>query len=157
MFQALIDKFEKLAEINSNEVIHEVFEDPELQEKIVELNKQQLLEGKGKDFNDLPKYIDDPYFKTIKSAKAYESFKQNISPNHNKPSGVMDFYINGQFHSTIRMKNGSDNFSLISDSDIADDVQLKTGNEALGLADESFEIIRPEVLEKMRENLHNRL
>lgn len=160
MFEALINKFERLATIDQNQIIHDILENMNIQQEIIRLNKEQLLEGKGADFNDLPKYIDDPFFKTIKAAKAYQKFKEKISPNPHgvKPIGVMDFYITGEFHNSIKVINSLTEFKLVSDSDIAQDVQFKTGGQALGLSSESLDmffipLIKNIIIEKIKERL----
>lgn len=157
MFEALIDKFKAISEIEGNKTIHEILERQEFQEEIVELNKQQLLDGRGADNSSLPRYEDDPFFKTQKAAKAYEAWKLKISPSKNKPAGVMDFYINGKFHDTIKMKNNSDNFLLTSDSEIASDVQSKTGNETFGLSDISIGKIIPKLKDSIIEAIKNKI
>ena len=68
---------------------------------IADANRLRLTEGKNAEGGYLPKYIDDPYFKTIAQAKGYEAYKAKISPNKNKPREIMDFYINGYTHSNI--------------------------------------------------------
>lgn len=69
MFEALIDKFKAISEIEGNKTIHEILERQEFQEEIVELNKQQLLDGRGADNSSLPRYEDDPFFKTQRLQK----------------------------------------------------------------------------------------
>lgn len=157
MFEALIDKFKALSEIDENETIHGILERQELQEEIVQLNKQQLLDGRAADNSSLPRYEDDSFFKTQKAAKAYEAWKSKISPNKSKPVGVMDFYINGKFHDTIKMKNNTDSFLLTSDSEIASDVQSKTGNEAFGLSDISLGKIIPKLKDYIIETIKNKI
>jgi len=154
MLEGLKDKITKIADsLNENKLLHDTLEDANLQQEIIELNRKQLLDGRGSDNNELPKYVDDPFFKTQKAAKAYQAWKSKVSPNPNKNAEVMDFYINGQFHSTITMKNNDDSFEMVSNSSIASDVQSKTGNEALGLNEVSLGFVIPEIKNKLLENV----
>lgn len=105
----------------------------ENKEEIPDLNRAQLLLGLGADGNLLPKYVDDPFFKSKESALRYQKWKKKISPNTSKPEEVMDFYINGAFHNTIELIPGADGFDLTSNSPIASSVQGKTNDLAIGL------------------------
>lgn len=157
MFESIKELANNIISLDENKMLFFIFEDENMQSQIIELNKKQLSEGKGADFNDLPRYEDDRYFKTIKSAKAYEAFKATISQNPSKPVGVMDFYIDGTFYSTIEFKNGSKGFYLVSNSDIAKDVQNKTDNKALGLSGETINLILPEVQAKLIEQIKGKI
>lgn len=153
MFGAIYRLAERIQGLDEHRILNEILEERELQAKIVQLNKDQLLAGINSDQHSLPKYEDDSYFKTIQAAKAYEAWKAHVSPNGNKDRAVMDFYIDGTFHETIKMKNNPESFQLVSDSNIAEDVQDKTNNKALGLNRESINQIIPEVRTKFIEKV----
>lgn len=153
MFEGIIERLKKLSEIDENQLMYNALQDAKLQAQIIDLNQKQLLMGKGMDGEDLPRYIDDPFFKTPKAAMAYQAWKSKISPNPEKNPEVMDFFINGQFHNTISIRNNNDNFEMISNSSIKNDVQNKTNNEVLGLTEESIEEITPAIVELMIEQV----
>ena len=101
---------------------------------IVLLNQGQMLDGERKDGRYLPRYVDDPYFKSQASALRYQAWKKNISPSKTKPEGVMDFFINGAYHSTLKMSIiGKDYYELLTDSRISQSVDSKTSGSHLGL------------------------
>ena len=102
-------------------------------EDIVELNKKQMLKGENNIDQSLPRYVDDPYFKSRESALRYQSWKESISPNKQKPSGVMDFYINGKYHNSLIMQTSKDYFVIKSLSPINGSISNKTSGRHLGL------------------------
>lgn len=153
MFEALLNKFANLATLDQNQVIHDIIEKPEVKELIPEMNREQLLAGVGADSQSLPKYTDDSHFKTVKAAEAYQSWKKHVSPNKSKPIDVMDFYIDGTFHDTIDVQNNEDNFTLISPSAIADDVESKTSNQSLGLTNENIDKLMPTIKNSIIEKI----
>lgn len=158
MLAGLADKFQKIADsLDEDKILHDIIEKDTLKEGIVELNKKQLLTGKGSDNKDLPKYIDDPFFKTPKAALAYQAWKSKVSPNTEKNPEVMDFYITGQFHNTIRVKNNEDSFEMVSDSDIKDNVESKTNDAALGLNDESLNIVIPVIKDQVINDIKEKI
>lgn len=71
---------------------------------LAEMNVNQLASGKGADGQYLPRYRDDPYFKTPEAAIAYEDWKALISPDKSKPKGVMDFFITGYTYYSVFAK-----------------------------------------------------
>ena len=155
MFEAIKNRATKVLAIDADKILADILDDSDIQEKIVQLNQQQLLAGVGQNDASLPRYQDDPYFKTPEAAKVYEAWKLKISPNPDKPAGVMDFYINGQFHSTLQVKNAPKAFTVSSDSSIAGNIQSKTGNEALGINDDSLKILIPIIKEMFLTKIRN--
>lgn len=157
MFEAIKNRAQKIIQLDADAILQQILDDPTLQDEIVKLNQQQLLEGKGQNDDNLPRYDEDNYFKTYEAARVYESWKLKISPNPNKDPGVMDFFINGQFHSTLKVVNAPKAFVIHSDSDIADDVQNKTGDQALGINDDSLKVLIPIIkqifIEKIRQEI----
>jgi len=128
----------------------------ENEEKFAEINREQMLAGKNADGGNLPKYVDDPYFKSRESALRYEAWKARISPNAQKPRGVMDFYINGKFHGTVNVQTSGFSIVYKTDSNISASVDSKTGGKHLGLSLEykqraCDEFYRDAVLKKVHE------
>ncbi len=74
-------------------------------ELFLEENREQLLDGKNRYGQNLsPTYFDDPYFKSRESAARYSAWKDKITPNANRQSGVPNLYINGRYHNSISAK-----------------------------------------------------
>lgn len=72
-------------------------------DELLALNKEQMMEGKNKDGQNLsPSYLTDPYFKNPKSAKRYSDWKDKITPNPNRQSGIPNYYINGRYHNSLK-------------------------------------------------------
>ena len=109
------------------------------QDAVIRLNRLQLLAGKNKYDEWLPRYVDDPYFKNPDSAVRYENWKERISPNKNKPKGVMDFFINGYYHNSIQFQlAGKESYRLYSKNVLSASINRKTnGGEHLGLTEGS--------------------
>lgn len=124
-------------------------------DKTVKLNLNQLLSGEGGDNQSLPRYVDDPYFKTKEAALRYQAWKAKISPNSKKPQDVMDFYINGRFHGTIFSDVRDSKLIFDSTSEIKNSVLSKTDGAALGLNTESLEELRSELLPILIEEIES--
>lgn len=133
-----------------------VFMEKTLKKSVADLNREQLLSGRGADGELLPRYVDDPFFKSPESALRYQKWKSTISPGE-KPADVMDFYIDGTFHRTIKFRKDDEGIMTFSESQIVGSVQRKTGNQALGLNDESIEKILPEFTEYVQDLLQKDL
>jgi hypothetical protein len=77
----------------------------ETKEIIVSINNKQLLAGKDNRGEDLtPSYLNDPYFKSKKSAEKYSKWKDEITPHPTRKSGVPNLYINGAYHNSRSME-----------------------------------------------------
>lgn len=148
---------ERVSRIDEDKILEGILSDPDLQEKIIELNQKQMQAGKGADGASLPRYDQDLYFKTTKAAKAYEAWKAHISPNPGKAPGVMDFYIDGTYQSTIKIVNAAKAFTITTDSPIAKSIDDKTNNEALGLNDDSLDEIILIILDIFREKVYEQM
>lgn len=157
MFGILRERAQKVIQLDADAILKEILDDPGLQDEIVKLNQQQLLAGKGQNDDSLPRYDEDSYFKTYQAAKVYEAWKLKISPNPNKDPGTMDFFINGQFHSSLKVKNAPKAFTVSSDSSIADDVQRKTNDNALGINDDSLNVLIPIIKERLITAIRNQI
>lgn len=132
-------------QLEEKDLLHHALSNEAIQAELESLNKKQLLSGLGSDGQLLPRYVDDPYFKSIPAALRYQAWKARISPNKSKPVGVMDLFITGQFHSTIKAENKAVEIVMKSESDIASDVQRKTSNKALGISKESIGVVLPKI------------
>lgn len=149
MFGVVKKLCRRVAKLDEDKIITKIFDDKDLQARIVNFNQMQMLAGKGADSNNLPRYDQDPYFKTPNAAKAYQAWKAHVSPNKEKDPAVMDFYIDGHFHKTLKVVSSQKAVTIKSDSEIAGDIQDKTNQEALGLNKESLARILPTVQEEI--------
>lgn len=123
---------------------------------VIDANRWQLTKGLNNEGEWLPKYQDDPYFKTLAQAKGYEKYKRSKSPNRMKPSDVMDFYINGYTHDHIKATVSGVDLQIWNTTPWADEIDQKTDNKALGLSpDTAIELyneeIGPLVTEKIKD------
>jgi hypothetical protein len=106
-------------------------------EKISDLQRDQMLEGRGVDGEYIrPYYSENPYFKTPEAAKRYAKWKQKITPNPQRPEDVPNLIINGYFHNLIFMRmNGEDEFEIDSEASFSDNV-FNVHKNARGLNEE---------------------
>jgi hypothetical protein len=155
-FEPLKNLATKIKELDSDKLFVSVISRKGISTFIADLNRSQLLKGEGSDDNSLMKYIDDPFFNSIEQARAYQRWKENISPNKSKSVEVMDFYINGYFHRSIFTSVQDDFFQLKSNASFADSIDSKEP-DALGLTTENkdllVEITTPLMLEELRKEL----
>jgi hypothetical protein len=95
-------------------------------DKYLELNKEQLLEGKNRFGQHLaPTYFNDPYFKSPESAKRYSDWKDRITPNDLRPSGVPNLFITGVYHSTIDITVDPGKITIAASFGAANDIEKK--------------------------------
>jgi len=157
MFDSLYKMCNNVLKLDESNIFITVVSKEGVKDFVVDLNLGQLIEGRGSDNRSLPRYVDDPYFKTVQQAKAYEAWKSSISPSKTKPKGVMDFYINGRFHSTIKADAKGDSLDIYSNSNIYDSVNNKTKGKALGLDSISSEKLSDKILSPYIEEVIKRL
>lgn len=70
--------------------------------QLLDENKAQLFAGKLNTGQNLsPTYQEDPYFKTPAAAQRYSDWKDRITPNSERESGVPNLFINGTFFASI--------------------------------------------------------
>lgn len=70
--------------------------------QLLDENKAQLFAGKLNTGQNLtPTYQEDPYFKTPGAAQRYSDWKDRITPNSDRESGVPNLFINGTFFASI--------------------------------------------------------
>lgn len=93
----------RLQELKMVEIADQAINDTS--ETFLDLNREQLMEGKRRDGTDIsPSYFEDlTYFKSIDSATRYSEWKDRITPNPKRKKGVPNLYINGFFHNSIVM------------------------------------------------------
>jgi thymidine phosphorylase len=127
------------------------------EQDFAELNRKQLIQGKDRTGNYLPKYTDyvGDYFKTIDSARAYARFKQIIHPNNEKPFDVADFYINGKYHRNIVAEVRGMNLNMSNRTPYAENIAAKA--QTLGINPENAQFTREEFLmPELRERVRSK-
>lgn len=103
-------------------------------EEMLDLNLEQMMEGKTKEGTDIsPSYLEDPYFKSRESAQRYSDWKDKITPNPKRKKGVPNYYINGQYHSSIEIEVNGESIDFSSSFSGAADIAQKTGGKLFGL------------------------
>ena len=148
---------EILRRLNRLDLAKELSAAAKLHERDFEnLNRLQLSQGKNRMGGYLPKYTDDPYFKTIEAAQKYQRWKSYVSPNKDKPADVMDFFIVGKYHKSIIAEVNGMDLTTRANVDFASSIDSKTGNTALGINPNSAAIawelfIKPYLLRSVSE------
>lgn len=80
---------------------------------ILEMNRDQLMEGKSSEGKDLrPYYSEDPWFKKPGAAIRYAAWKQRITPNPLRKRDVPNLFINGRYHSNFFFKRNGTEFEV---------------------------------------------
>jgi hypothetical protein len=129
------------------------------QDRYVELNKEQLLEGKLSTGMDItPSYLSDPYFKTPAAAQKYSDWKDKITPNPKRGKGVPNLFIIGSFHNSISMEIKKDSYEILSDYKDAGDIMSKFTENIFGLDEEKAEqLIEEGLADSFYDKAHEQL
>ena len=110
----------------------------ETKDKILELNKGQLLRGLDKFGRYLsPKYSEDPFFKSKEAALRYANWKASIDQPTDKPFDVPNLYINGRFHNSIQVDVDTKNLIFSASSPDASSIEGKFSDNIYGMTSES--------------------
>lgn len=95
-------------------------------DRLVEINREQMLEGKRKDGNDIsPTHLEDPFFENVEEAIGYSEWKDTITPHPKRKSGVPNLYIDGTFHRSITMDVTGDSLKFRSTFAAAAEIERK--------------------------------
>jgi hypothetical protein len=98
---SLYQKLQTL-EAQTDQVITNSLE--QTKDALLDHNRDQLYDGKTRDGRDLsPTYLEDPYFKTPEAAQAYSDWKDRITPNPKRKSGVPNIFINGTTYNALEV------------------------------------------------------
>lgn len=101
---------------------------------LLDLNRDQLYDGKTRDGRDLsPTYQEDPYFKTAEAAQRYSDWKDKITPNPNRKSGVPNLFINGYLHNSMAVKISGQNVFYSASAPFGNEVEQKFTDKIYGL------------------------
>lgn len=133
---------------------------------IVDLQRTQLLMGKGSDGQDLhPFYSEDVkpsgYFRTQRSAENYRAWKQDLSypKNVQRNPDAPNLYITGIFHNDLNVRFDSDSMAIVPDTAYASKIMAKYGFGIFGLSPASWLIVwndygcKDELIDKMKKLL----
>lgn len=146
MFEALINKFKGLAEMNANNVIHEVISDETLQAQIVDLNQNQLYEqGIQADGSPTGEYapITITKWKPLAAAEGRDGRIDHITGKDT-----------GQTYASMKVANLSDQFIITADDR---NHFFDREPQGLGLTDESINEIMPQIKDGIIEQLKQRI
>lgn len=106
---------------------------------IIALNQQQLYAGRLADGSPVsPSYLDDPYFKSREAAQRYSDWKDEITPNEERPKGVPNLFINGFFYESWSITATAEKISFQSSDPNAADIEEKFSNRIYGLDDQNM-------------------
>lgn len=103
---------------------------------ILEMQRYQLLQGKAASGDDLrPYYTEDlqpsGFFKSVDSAKRYAQWKETLDypRSAKRNSNAPNLYINGRFHSELRVSFGPESAAIIGATMYANGIIAKYGNQ----------------------------
>lgn len=119
--------------------------------ELEELQKDQLMQGKGADGQYLMRISNDPYFKSRAAADKYAHWKQRLTPE--TPFDRPNLFINGYTHATLKIERHGADVAFFLRAPWADDVAAKYHNQEMGLNKDSREwfhvrILRPALVNK---------
>lgn len=135
---------------------------------IVDLQRTQLLMGKGSDGQDLhPFYSEDVkpqgWFRSRRSAENYRAWKQDLSypKNVKRNPDAPNLYITGVFHNDLNVRFDADSMAIVPDTAYAAKIMAKYGYGIFGLSPESWQTVwqdygaKDELITKMKAMLWN--
>lgn len=124
---------------------------------IVELNQEQMYEGKTSEGNDIsPKYSENPYFKTKESAARYAEWKMKITPNKDRNKDVPNLYINGGFYESIISDKTDKEITQKTTSALGRKI-ISEHKDVLGLNKKSLKIMSQNIKEPLLNNIRDEL
>lgn len=134
--------------------------------EIVDLQRTQLLMGKGSDGQDLhPFYSEDVkprgWFRSSATAANYRAWKQEISyPKQvQRNPDAPNLYITGVFHNDLNVDFGPDSVAIVPDTGYAANIMAKYGINVFGLCPQMWSVVwndngaKNELIQKVRDVL----
>jgi hypothetical protein len=100
--------------------------------EIEKLQREQMYQGRGADGEYIGRYSEDPYFKTREAALRYAGWKQKISPHPQRPYDVVNLYINGFYHNSIKASLSGGKLHVEASANFSGKIEAKYPH-ALGL------------------------
>jgi hypothetical protein len=136
--------YNKIAALDTNAIAIESI--TESVDEIRRYNLQQMLDGKtNKGLDITPSYFNDPFFKTPEAARAYSAWKDKISPPSNRKPGTPNYYINGYFHSTVKVEVVGEVLKIGSAATIGKLIEAKQP-DLMGLSPENKKLLIEHVI-----------
>lgn len=116
-------------------------------QQVVDLIKQQLLDGKNKDGSFLRSMSQDPYFKKPGAWQRYAAFKQDKFPSAVRPFDVPNLTVVNVYHNGIEVYASAGQINYPNSSSIAADVQASfPAEQTMGLTAENKVLYANEML-----------
>jgi hypothetical protein len=145
--------YNKLEKINIQDIF--LSESDKLSENMLNANRQQLLEGKNINSENItPSYLEDKYFKTRKSANKYAKWKRKITPNKLRSFETPNLFITGKFHRSIQLVRKEKIFYIFSNDSNSNSI-LSKFKSILGLTLENKKKIGNEIINNSFKSLLN--
>ncbi len=121
--------------------------------------REQLMEGKASDGNDIrPYYTEDPFFKTKEDALRYAAYKQKITPNSKRKRDAPNLYINGKFHSELEVQFRKEDMVIDGITPYAKGIVREYGLSTFGLTEGRrkvlFASLGSSVLKRIKKKLY---
>jgi len=137
-----ISNFRKQLKLNASrldrdKILFEIWSKPFVQDKIIDLNHEQLLQGLNGEGEILGFY----------ASREYARFKAGRA-GRKAPFGVVDLFLNGDFFDTFRVLPNNRGFVLDAITDLHGwDMEKRYGTQIIKLSNESLQklidFIRP--------------
>jgi hypothetical protein len=129
----------------------------ESEPSIVELNKEQMFEGETNEGKDIrPKYSENPYFKSKKSADKYAEWKMKITPGKRRKKDVPNLFIKGDFYDSIYVEKAEEYIESKTNTALGQKVTSVHKN-VLGLNKSSLKILAENIKEPLINKLKDEL
>lgn len=144
MIKALLNKVEALkSALESGEIVRDVLLDQE--DMLLEKQLGQLWDGKNSEGEDIsPSYLEDDYFHSRDSARAYARWKDRITHNSKRNFAAPNLCITGKFYSELRVTLNESDIVFEGTTPFAQDVVSKYGLNQFGLMRSTWDEIMQE-------------
>ena len=144
MLQELLNRVQKLNDgLQSGDIVRGVVSSHK--NDILDSQKQQLFAGKTSEGDDFrPYYSEDlqpsGYFKSKESAERYSAWKQTLNYPYSvdRNPDAPNLYINGKFHSELKVQFGKDAVVIEGGTTYANNIVRKYGLKEFGLTADNW-------------------
>ena len=117
------------ARLDRDKILFEMWQDPFVQNFIIDLNHEQLLNGLNGDGEILGFYASNEYARFKARRASYKA-----------PFGVVDLFLNGDFFNTFRVLPNNRGFVLDAITDLHGwDMEQRYGTQIVKLSNESLQ------------------
>jgi hypothetical protein len=116
---------------------------------ILDLQREQLFEGKASDGEDIrPYYSEDlkptGWFHSVETARRYAAWKLNkinYPYTANRNPDAPNLYINGRFHDELGVQFGPDAVAVVGSTNYAREIVAKYGLHTFGLMSSKWMVL----------------